>query len=146
MKLVYDQDGITEQEIMDALPSPMTLPPSGVTPEFHLAKLTEVIKVALIIKKAKAAKSNLKPCPLCEVALIEKLDNYVHPSGNCYLARVKIPSDIPHHVWDNRPIKDALRKELDDNTLGFSSEIIALNAKIARLEGVIQGMQEGLKI
>lgn len=57
-KIIYDQDGITltEREVLDAMPSPIQSPPlpDGETAKDQFDKLFETIKLALIVRKAKA--------------------------------------------------------------------------------------------
>ncbi len=59
-KIIYDQDGITltKKEVMDAMPSPIQMPPlrKGETERGRFDKLFATMKLALIVKKAKELK------------------------------------------------------------------------------------------
>ena len=83
--------------------------------------------------------SELNPsCPVCGIKITLSIpgDYYWHSINKCLLL-----NHIVHHCdiekWNHRPVEDALKMEIDDNTLKFSSNLIDLEARIAELSKLL---------
>jgi len=127
-ELVYNKNGITitQKELMDAMPSPLTVPPSGLTADEEYKKIYNAVLLGLVIKKAKELPKDdaggVKPC-LCGIDLWHDEPNgyYIHPANdNCVLGDMILIdySGEPEEekkliaLWNNRPIEDALRVQV----------------------------------
>jgi len=77
------------------------------------------------------------PCPVCkgEFIINQKYGGYDHPAIDCTLMSFTLESEDDIIAWNNRPIEDRLTAELAE-----------AKAEIARLQGKIQGMLEGIEV